>query len=79
MSTLRLRLGLVENVGEVAAAAVLAVKVSRHENAGAAILVGALTPQTGDLAVFVNLRRRKKKLYTVIYQTRVDTTSTKHP
>jgi len=39
----------------VAAAAVLTVEVSRHENAGTAVLVGTLTPQARDLAILVNL------------------------
>merc|ERR1712112_499354 len=52
---LRLRLGLVENVGEVASAAVLTVEMSRHEDTGAAILVGTLTSQASDFAVLINL------------------------
>merc|ERR1711875_141938 len=47
--------GLVENVGEVASAAVLAIKMSRHENAGSAILVGTLTSQASDLAILIHL------------------------
>jgi len=46
---------LVEDVSEMASAAVLAVEMSGHENAGAAFLVGALTAKTRDLAILVNL------------------------
>merc|ERR1712112_540502 len=52
---LRLRLGLVENVGEMASAAVLTVKMSRHEDTGTTILVGTLTSQASDLAVLIDL------------------------
>merc|ERR1719209_332814 len=48
-------LGLVEHVGETALAAVLAVKVSSHEDSSAALLSRALTAQTVDLAIVVNL------------------------
>jgi len=47
--------GFVENVGEMASAAVLTVEMSRHEDTGAAILVGALTSQASDLAVLIDL------------------------
>merc|ERR1712240_849926 len=50
-----LRLGLVENVGEMASAAVLTVEMSRHEDTGAAILVGALASQASDLAILIDL------------------------
>jgi len=39
----------------MASAAVLAVEMSGHENASAAVLVGTFTTKTGDLAVLVNL------------------------
>ena len=55
MSILFLPAGLVEDVSEVASAAILTVKVSGHEDAGAAVFVGTLTTKTGDLAVLVNL------------------------
>merc|ERR1719209_2715889 len=48
-------LGLIEHVGETALAAVLAVKVSSHEDSSAALLSRALTAQTVDLAIVVNL------------------------
>merc|ERR1719209_1783196 len=48
-------LGLVEHVGETALAAVLAVKVSSHEDSSAALLSRTLTAQTVDLAIVVNL------------------------
>jgi hypothetical protein len=47
--------GLVENVGKVAASAVLAVVHSSHEDTSTALGLGALTPETLDLAVAVNL------------------------
>ena len=51
--TLLLLVGGVD-VGESALAAVLAVEVGGHEDAGAALLGGALPPQAVDLAVVVN-------------------------
>lgn len=48
-------LGLVEDVRQVATAAVLAVVHSSHEDASAALGLGALPPQTLDLAIAVNL------------------------
>ena len=48
-------LSLLEGVSQTALAAVLAVEVVGHEDAGAASLVGALTSQAGDLAVAVDL------------------------
>merc|ERR1711942_46385 len=39
----------------MASAAVLAVEMSRHENAGTAILVGTLSSQASDLAILINL------------------------
>merc|ERR1712037_718861 len=48
-------LGLVEHVGETALAAVLAIEVSSHEDSSAALLSRALTAQTVDLAIVVNL------------------------
>jgi len=45
----------VENVGEVATAAVLAVRHGCHENTGTASLVGALSPQSFNLSVAINL------------------------
>ena len=47
--------GLVEDVSEVASAAILTVKVSGHEDASAAVLVGTLATKTGDFAILVNL------------------------
>ena len=41
----------------MAAATVLTVEVSRHENAGTAVLVGTLTPQARDLAILVHLSK----------------------
>ena len=48
-------LGLVEDVGEAALAAVLPVEVGRHEHAGTALLGRALAAQAVDLAVVVHL------------------------
>jgi hypothetical protein len=48
-------LGLVENIGEVALAAVLAVVHRGHENTGTALLGGALASKTLNLAVTVHL------------------------
>merc|ERR1712037_184441 len=48
-------LGLVEHVGETALAAVLTVEVRGHEDSSAALLSRALTAQTVDLAIVVNL------------------------
>ncbi|KAI8049535.1 hypothetical protein BDF22DRAFT_184454 [Syncephalis plumigaleata] len=45
----------VENKGQTALAAVLTVKVSSHEDTGAALLVGALTTKTGNLTVLIDL------------------------
>ena len=50
--------GFVEDVGEMASAAVLTVEMSRHEDAGATILVRTLTSQASDLAVLIDLRNR---------------------
>ena len=50
--------GLVEDIGEMASAAVLTVKMSRHEDTSPAILVGALTSQASDLAVLIDLGSR---------------------
>ena len=46
---------LVEDVGQPTLSTVLAIKVSRHENAGTTLLSGTLTSQTIDLAIIVNL------------------------
>jgi len=46
---------LVEDVGEMASSAVLTVEMRGHEDAGAAVLVGALTTKTGDFTVLINL------------------------
>merc|ERR1719186_503523 len=46
---------LVEDVSEPALAAVLAVEMRSHEDAGTALLGGALPPQPVDLAVVVHL------------------------
>ena len=54
MRTVRL-FGLVENVGEMAAAAVLAVVHGSHEDTGTAAILGALAAETLDLAVAVDL------------------------
>ena len=51
--------GLVEDVSEVASAAILAIEMSRHKDAGAAILVRALTTETSDFTILVNLEERK--------------------
>jgi len=46
---------LLEDVGQSAASAVLTVVMPGHEDTGTAGLGGALTTETGDLAVSVNL------------------------
>lgn len=48
-------LGAVELVGETALSAVLAVRVPRHEDTGATGRVGALSPESLDLSVRVDL------------------------
>ena len=53
--------GLVEDKGQIALSASLAVKVSGHEDTGAALLSGTLTAQPVDLAVVVNLQNYKNK------------------
>jgi hypothetical protein len=47
--------GLVENVGEVAAAAVLAIVHGGHEDTGTTLGRRALPPQALDLAIAVHL------------------------
>jgi hypothetical protein len=47
--------GIVENVGEVALAAVLAVVHGSHEDTSTALLLRALSPQTLDLSIAVDL------------------------
>ena len=47
--------GLVENVGEVALSAVLAVVHSGHEDTSTALRLGALTTEALDLAITVDL------------------------
>lgn len=49
-------LRLVEAVGEAALAAVMAVKVACHEDAGAALIGGTLAPQPVDFSVLVDLQ-----------------------
>ena len=48
-------LGLVEDIGEAALAAILAIEHGSHEDAGTTLLGGTLAPQTVDLAVVVDL------------------------
>merc|ERR1711893_346639 len=48
-------LRLVENIGQAALATVLAVKVGGHEHTCTTLLIWALTAQTGDLAILINL------------------------
>lgn len=52
-------LRLVEAVGQAALPAVMAVKVARHEHAGAALVSGTLAPQAVDLPVLVHLDKQK--------------------
>jgi hypothetical protein len=47
--------GLVELEGKVALSAVLAVLVGGHEDTGTALVRWALTTETGDLAVVIDL------------------------
>lgn len=47
--------GLVEDIGKVAATAVLAVVHGSHEDTGTALGLGALPPETLDLAIAVDL------------------------
>lgn len=51
-------LRLVEAVGQAALAAVVAVEVACHEDSGAALVGGTLTPQPVDFAVFVDLQEK---------------------
>lgn len=55
-------LRLVEAVGQAALAAVVAVKVACHEDAGAALFSGTLAPQPVDFAVLIDLREEKRRL-----------------
>lgn len=48
-------LRLVEAVGEAALSTVVPIKVAGHEHASATLISWALTTQTVDLAIFVNL------------------------
>lgn len=48
-------LGLVENVGQVATAAVLAVVHGGHEDTGTALGLGALAAETLNLAIAIDL------------------------
>jgi hypothetical protein len=48
-------LALVKDIGQVATAAVLPIVVGSHENAGTALGLRALPPQTLNLAITVNL------------------------
>lgn len=52
-------LRLVEAVGQAALAAVMAVKVARHEDACTALVCRTLTSQPVDFAVFIDLREEK--------------------
>lgn len=52
-------LRLVEAVGQAALAAVVAVKVARHEDTCAALVGRALTSQPVDFAVLVDLQEEK--------------------
>lgn len=54
-------LGLVEAVSETALATVVPVEVAGHEHAGTTLISRALTTQTVDFAVLVNLWERKKE------------------
>ena len=47
--------GLVEDIGEVALSAVLAVVHGSHEDTGTALWLGALAAEAFDLAVAINL------------------------
>ena len=53
--TRSLVLGFVEDVRQAAFTAILPVKMGCHEDTGIALFAGALTSETGDLAVLVNL------------------------
>ena len=48
-------LGLVEDVCEAALSTVLTVKVGGHEHTSSTVLIGALTAQTDDLAILIDL------------------------
>merc|ERR1712244_110574 len=48
-------LGLVEDIGEAALAAILAIEHGSHEDTSSTLLGGTLAPQTVDLAVVVDL------------------------
>merc|ERR1719270_2024232 len=47
--------GLAVHVGTATLAAVLSVVVGGHEDTSSTLIVGALTTETGDLAILVNL------------------------
>ncbi len=55
LSSYLLLVGLVEDIGETALAAVLAVVVAGHENTSTALFGGALATDAGDLAVVIDL------------------------
>ncbi len=46
----------VVDVGEAALATILSVKMGGHEDTSSAVIIGAFTSQTGDLAVLINLK-----------------------
>lgn len=50
----------VEAVRQAALAAVVTVKVTGHEHAGAALVSWTLASQTVDLAVFIHLQKYKR-------------------
>ena len=53
--TRSLVLGFVEDVREAAFTTVLSVKMGYHEDTGIALFTGAVTTETSDLVVLVNL------------------------
>lgn len=50
--------GFVEAVRQAALPAVVAVEVTGHEHAGAALVSRTLAPQTVDFTVFIHLQKR---------------------
>ena len=53
-------LRFVVDVGEAALPAVLPIEVGGHEDTGTALLAGALTSETGDLTILINLKQQRQ-------------------
>ena len=53
-------LGFVVDVGEAALPAVLPIEVGGHEDTGTTLLAGALTSETGDLTILIDLKKQRQ-------------------